>query len=359
MSSRPSTAAPPSVRELERLARGHRLRPVRDPLQQERLPRLGERVRAVVRRAAVDAEPHRNAGIAQPPHRRDTRGEPHVRRRAMRNAGAGLRKVNDAVAVEFHAVRVPHVAPHPAQVRRVLRRRAVEALAAVGDVGVVLGQVRVHRDAVRARQRRRLAHQVGTHRERRARRNADPQHREAPRVVERLDQPARVREDRVFALDERVGRQAAPARAHAHAAARGVEAHAHRACRLDRVVETAAVGIQVQVIRRRRAAGQEQLRHRRLRRHPDHLGREAAPQRIEPGEPAEQLRVLHRGQRASEALEHVVVRVDEPGQYDVPGEIDHYVGARGQVCRGTDGDDRVVLDVDPAAGRSPGARRPS
>ena len=119
-----------------------------------------------------------------------------------------------------------------AQLLRIIGGRAAEAFARKGDVVVVFGEMRVQAHAIGARKRRRLAHQVARHREGRARRRGHAQHREAARVVAGFDDPARVREDRVLVLDERVRRQAAAGFADAHRAAAGVEAQADRARRV-------------------------------------------------------------------------------------------------------------------------------
>ena len=45
--------------------------------------------------------------------------------------------------------------------------------------------------------------------------------------------------------------------------------------------------------------------------------------------------------------------IDEAGQHDVPGHVDHLVGRRRQVGRAPDGDDPVVLDEHRPAGDLP------
>ena len=137
-------------REFERLARRQRGDTEADALQQQRLARLGQQVRRVVRCRTVDAEPDVHAGIEHRAHRRDARRQPHVRRRTMRDTGAGAREEVDAVRVELDAVRVPDVRPGEAQLLRVVGRRAAEPLAREGDVVVVLGQVGVQAHAIGA-----------------------------------------------------------------------------------------------------------------------------------------------------------------------------------------------------------------
>ena len=71
---------------------------------------------------------------------------------AFGHAGAGGGKQADAFVIELHAVRMPDIITQPAEVLGILRRRAVELLAAVGDVVVVLGQMGVQAHTVAARQ---------------------------------------------------------------------------------------------------------------------------------------------------------------------------------------------------------------
>ncbi len=192
MSSRPSTCAPPRVASSSASRADSAATPNPDALQQQRLARLGEHVRRVVRCRAVDAQADVHAGVEHRAHRRDSRSQPHVRRRAMRDAGAGPGEEIDAVRIELHAVRVPDVGTGEAQLFRIIGGRAAEAFARKGDVVVVFGEMRVQAHAVGSRKRRRLAHQVAGNRERRARRRGHAQHRKAARVVERFDHPARV-----------------------------------------------------------------------------------------------------------------------------------------------------------------------
>ena len=342
-------------REREDVARGHlcgtdvateRLDRPADAREQHRLARLGEQMRTVVAGAAVDADADRHAGVEHPAHRRDPRREPHVAARAVRHAGAGAREEIDAVHVELDAVRVPNVAADPAELGRVLGGRGVEVLPAVGDVVVVLGEVRVQAHAMCARERRRLAHQIAADAERRARRDRDIDHRAECAVVERADDALGVAQDRVLALDQRIRRQSALRLADAHAAAAGDEAHPDLVRRLDAVVEQHAVRVDVEMVAARRAAREQQLGHRHLRRHAHHLRRQPGPDRIEAAQPREQLRVLHRGDRTRQRLEHVVVRVDEPRHDDVAARVDHLVGVLRQIGGGADGLDQAAAHED-------------
>ncbi len=150
-------------------------------------------------------------------------------------------------------------------------------LAAERDVVHALREVRVEPDAAAARQQRRFAHQGLGDAEGRAWRDADPHHRQSRRVVVGLDHAPGIPQDRVFILDQRVGRQPSPALAEAHRAAHGMEAQADLPRGVDRVVEPAAVRKRVQMIARGRAAREHQLGHRRQRRNADGIRRRAVP----------------------------------------------------------------------------------
>jgi hypothetical protein len=110
-------------------------------------------VRGVVAGAAVHAQADRHAGVE------------HARTGAMPLARRMLLQGQWATPVRVAANRLMPSSSsltqwacqtsvaQPAQVLRVLRRRAVELFAAVGDVVVVLGQVGVQPHPVAARQR--------------------------------------------------------------------------------------------------------------------------------------------------------------------------------------------------------------
>ncbi|EWS63781.1 hypothetical protein Y695_02982 [Hydrogenophaga sp. T4] len=224
---------------------------------------------------------------------------------------------------------MPHVVAQPAQFLRVLRRGLVELLAAVGDVVVVLGQVGVQAHALAleaAREFGALAHQVGAHRKRRTRRERDLHHGASRGVVPGFDQALAVFQDRVFLLNHAVGWQPALRLPHAHAAARGQEAHADLLCRFDAVFELHAIGVDVEVVAAGGAAAEQEFGHRHLGRDLHHLGREPGPDRVEPAQPAEELGVLHTGYGPCEALVHVVVRVHEAGRDKVTTGVDGLTG---------------------------------
>ena len=72
----------------------------------------------------------------------------------MADAGTRRGEALDLGIVELDAVRMPDVGAGPADALGVVAGPAAEALEAVRDVVIVLGQMRVQADAVAARQRR-------------------------------------------------------------------------------------------------------------------------------------------------------------------------------------------------------------
>ena len=103
-------------------------------------------------------------------------------------------------------------------------------------------------DAVTAGQCGGRAHQLRGHGKGRARGQRDPHHRARRRVVIRVDQPLGIRQDPVFALHHRIGRQSAFALAHAHASARGMEPNPDAARGFDFRVDQPAVPAREQVV---------------------------------------------------------------------------------------------------------------
>ncbi len=148
-----------------------------------------------------------------------------------------------------------------------------------------------------------------------------------------LDQAERVLQDCLRLLDDRIGRQAALAFAQTHRSARGVEAQSHDAGGLDRVVQPAAVGEDVQVVGGGGAAAERQLRQPQHRRGADVLWLHPRPDRIERLEPREQSGVLGSGHRPGQRLVQVVVGVDQAGQDDVVVQVEDLVRRRGKFRR--------------------------
>ena len=67
----------------------------------------------------------------------------------------------------------------------------------------------------------------------------------------------------------------------------------------------------------------------------DVLGGQARPNGIKCLEPVEQVRILGGGDGASQGLVKMMMRVDQPRQEDVPGEVEHFIGCLGQLAGGT------------------------
>ena len=272
MSSRPSTCGAAARGDLERLARAHRRRAFRPGRAQRAAAASPWRASPSMWPPSFDAEPstpiaHRHAGIAHRAHRRDARGQPHVRARAMRHAGAACARTGAMPASSSLTQCACHTS-WPTQPRSSAYSAGVQpnVLARVGDVVVVLGQVRVQRHAVLARQQRR-SRASGRGSPRTASTARPTMRRIAWRAASCQRSITRCVSFRIAAssLDHAVGRQAALRLAHAHRAARGMEAHADLARRLELSSSRTPFGIDVQVVAARRAAGQQQLGHRRLR----------------------------------------------------------------------------------------------
>ena len=104
----------------------------------------------------------------------------------------------------------------------------------------------------------------------------------------RFDHALAIGQDRVFVLDQIVRRQPALTLAHAHGSTRGMEAHTQLTGSVDLVVETGAVGEQVQVIRHRGGTAQDQLGQRSQRADPDGVRVHLCPDRVQQAQPVEQ-----------------------------------------------------------------------
>ena len=212
--------------------------------------------------------------------------------------------------------------PSQSDLLGVVDRAAAELLQAERVLVLRLAQVRVHPDLVGAGQRGRLAQQVAGDGEGRARRQADPQHRAGRGVVVAVDGVLAGGEDGVDLLDHVVRRQAAVALPQVHGAAGRVEAEPDGAGRVDRGAEHVAAGVREDVVMvgRRRAAGLGQPAEGADGRRPRGVLVDAAPDRVERGEPAEQRRVDR--QAAGRPLVEVVVDVDEAGRQHAVAAVD-------------------------------------
>lgn len=129
--------------------------------------------------------------------------------------------------------------------------------------------------------------------------------------------------------------------------------HADGCGGFDRVIEAGTVGVEVEVVAGDRAAGEDQLGHRRQRRDADHLRGDAGPDRIERAQPGEKLGVLRAGDRPRQALVHVVVGIDEARQGDATGQRDDFVGGWRQRAGRANGFDDAIADENAAVGDFP------
>ena len=351
MSSRPSTAAPPRVASAQRVARRQRMR------------RRGRRAAA-----AAPAAPRPAGGWRRSTRCRRRRGRRARPRRSIARTGAMpereahvrasgsarrrcrvAREARDAGGVELDAVRVPDVGADPAERLGVLGRRAAEALAAVGDVVVVLGEVGVQA----ARRRRARARAVSRIRSRET--ENGEQGASAIRTIAcgRGSWKASMTRCESARIAASLSTSASGGRPPALSPTLIEPRQAWKRMPiagggLERVVEPAAVGIEVEVVAGRGAAGQQQLGEAGQRRDADHLRRQPRPDRIERAQPVEEARVLRRRQRAGQRLEQVVVGVDEAGQEDVPGQVDDVVGRSRQGGARPDRLDQVTAHEDAA-----------
>ena len=269
------------------------IRPVvLEPLQQQRLPRLGQHVRAVVGRAAIHSQTHRASRPPQRQHRSASRAQTHVGCGAVRDAHAGAAQPGHFAAVEEDAVRQPGVAVEPFDFFQEVERPPAEAAQAVILLIAGLGQVRVQAHTVAAGQFRAVAHQLRRDRERRAGRQRDAQHGARRWVVVLPDEPLAIGQNLLFGLHHRIRRQPALARAHAHAAARGVEADADAARRLDLRVDQVVLPLREDIVMvgGGGATRKHQLRHARQRGGMHRLFIQPRPDGIQRAQPVEQLR---------------------------------------------------------------------
>src|SRR6266446_3434190 len=138
----------------------------------------------------------------------------------------------------------------------------------------------VQMHTIRACQLRTLPHQLGRDGEGRTRSKHDAQHGVPARVMILLDGPLRVAQDRVLILDHTIRWQAALRFADRHGATGGVKAEAHLHSRRDLIVDTGAIGPDVTMITRRRAAGKYEFSDGRSGTDGDGSGGETRPDRV-------------------------------------------------------------------------------
>ena len=145
-----------------------------------------------------------------------------------------------------------------------------------------------------------------------------------------------------------VGRQPAVFLGQRHRSPSWMKSHAQVLCGLDLGGEqiASAVGVQVEVVGRRRATGERELGKTDPRRHVDRLGVDRPPERVQRLQPTEQRLVGHGRKRPGQVLVQVVVRVDETRGHQAIGRVD-----RGRCRRrrtGANVSDEIIGDRHPS-----------
>ena len=166
-------------------------------------------------------------------------------------------------------------------------------------------------------------------REGRARRERDADPRAGLPVVEELQHPLAVGENRVFVLHHAVGRQPAVLGRQVHRAARHRHPHAEAERLLDLDVDRLfeAGRIEIVMVGRGRAARHQELGQRQPRREAQMIGLQPRPDRIEGGEPGKELLVDRLRVGAGQRLVEMVVGVDQPRQHDMTRGVENGVDA--------------------------------
>ncbi len=230
----------------------------------------------------------------------------------------------------------PDIGARPPQIFHVLHRTAIEPAEAKVCLVRSLGEMGVHADLKLPGQLGGRGHQIGCHAERRARGKDDPRHRPGRRVVEKVDDPAGVLQDDVVCLDDGVRGQASLRLTEAHRPPRDVEADTNRAGAFDLVVDTGSVGPQIVMIEGRRATAQGELGQPDAGRDTDMVWSHPRPNGIEGEEPVEKTGVLGARDHSGQGLIEVMMGVDQAGEDDMAGQIDHLVGRARQLRRWRD-----------------------
>ena len=169
-------------------------------------------------------------------------------------------------------------------------------------------------------------------------------------VVVLRDQTAESARIVSLVLDHVVRRQAALAATPAHRAARRLEADPQLPRGLDLDVDQTLLAAreEVEVVRRRGAAGEQKLAEPDARRGGDSLLVDPTPDLVEASQPQEERRLLHPGHVARERLREVVVGVDEPGQHDLAASVQASEDVHGGRLARAHRLDALVLDEHPA-----------
>jgi len=325
--------------------RGHR-----HPGGEEGLAGLGEEVGGVVRRRPVDPEADGDPGVEVAAEGGEAGGEPHVRRRAVGDAGPGLPEPGHLGGGDVDGVGEPHVAAEPADGGGELDGTHPEPLPAEALLVGGLGEVGVEAHPEPPGEEGGLGHEPRGDGERGAGGEDDPGHRPRGGVVEGGDDPLAVGEDGLLVLDDRVGRESPRRLAEAHRAAGDVEADPDPGRGRHLVVDPGPVGPQVLVVEGGRAPAEGELGEPEGRGDADVPGAEPRPHGVEGAEPREEGDILRSRERPGEGLVEVVVGVDEPGEDDHPPGVEHLVGGVGKLRRRTHPLDPPVAGEETAPG---------
>ena len=303
---------------------------VAQALYLQRLPHLLHQVRGILGRRAVDAHSDRRSGRNQVDGRTKTRGEHHVGARTVANARTGPSQSFDLLRGEMDAMGEPDPVGEPTRGFEIVERAAPEPPFAERVLVLGLPEMGMKTNPLVLGEPRRVAHDLSRHRERRARCERDLNEGALPRLVKGVDHPFAVREDGFGVLDDGYGRQAAVLDREIHGAARQRHAHAQipggRSLYVDRVLES--LRIHVVVVRRRRAAGEQQLGEGEPRRRVEMVRSQPRPHGVEGLEPVEELLVEGGAVGTGQGLVEMVMRIDEAGQHDVLRGVEDPVAGR-------------------------------
>ena len=248
------------------------------------------------------------------------------------------------LVINIHGVGEPDILPHPVDRLHVRDRPVTELLQAESLLILGFGQMRVQVHGICACQPGRLLHQLPGHAERRARRQDNLDERARFRIVVGFDQALAVAQDVLFRIHHRIGRQPALRFAQRHGTARGLDAHTDFPGSRNLIIQPGAVREQVQVIRGGGAARKGQFGQGGLGGNENILRRHARPDGVERLEPVEQVGILGGRHGARQGLVEMVVSIDQPRQYQVAGEIEHFIRPSRQFAGRTDLFDEAVPD---------------
>ncbi|MDF9864741.1 hypothetical protein M2437_003723 [Methylorubrum pseudosasae] len=256
-------------------------------------------------------------------------------------------------SLKWMPVGEPSPPRHPADLFEVIDRALAERLQAEGVLVASFAEMGVKRAIVALGQHGALAHQPLGDGEGGAGGQPDPHHRAGLGIMEQAQHPLAVGEDRVVVLHQRLWRKAASLLRQAHRATGDDGADTEAARLLDLNVDGVLQPLreQVVVVARRGAAGQEQLGIGEPRREPERLRRQPTPDPVERLQPRKKRLVDRRRMGPRQRLEEVVMRVDEPGDDDVPRGVERLVHRRGGLPAGRHPlGDAAALDDDAPGG---------